>query len=230
MRNYGTGDEPLMLVLKQPAAGEIMQVAIIRKEHAPVTYASQIDGTTRVDDGPALPMTMIKFSVKERRERVLLTNMTLARFSAVRNGQALTVTAAGELDRTFQLRDMWPLTQVMNSCVADLVKMWNIGDAGKARLKSPVGGDIRGLIQASDYPQVAIDKESMGTAEMLLLVNEQGRAADCTITGTSGIAALDSQSCAIIVKRARFKPAIGLDGKPAKGSFRQRITWRISRS
>jgi hypothetical protein len=62
---------------------------------------------------------------------------------------------------------------------------------------------------------------------LALLIDETGKIADCTVIGTSGAASLDTQSCGMLKDRARFKPAIGLDGKPAKGSFIQRITWRV---
>jgi hypothetical protein len=47
------------------------------------------------------------------------------------------------------------------------------------------------------------------------------------VTQTSGVAALDGQSCAKFSERARFEPAIGVDGKPAKDGHRTRIRWNL---
>jgi len=30
-----------------------------------------------------------------------------------------------------------------------------------------------------------------------------------------------------VKERAKFKPAVGLDGKPSKSSYSQRINWRL---
>jgi protein TonB len=57
----------------------------------------------------------------------------------------------------------------------------------------------------------------------VVLVDEAGKVADCTLLETSGVAALDAQTCAIIQRRARYKPAIGLDGKAARAVDTARI-------
>jgi len=67
----------------------------------------------------------------------------------------------------------------------------------------------------------------MGSVAFVLLIDEEGKVADCTVTETSGVASLDAQSCAIVKERAKFKPATGLDGKPSKSSYFQRISWRL---
>lgn len=60
-----------------------------------------------------------------------------------------------------------------------------------------------------------------------ILIDEKGKVADCTVTQTSGLAALDSQTCFIITSRAKFVPAVGADGNPAKHSMSPRIQWKM---
>ena len=64
-------------------------------------------------------------------------------------------------------------------------------------------------------------------ATIVALIDEKGEMADCAVIETSGIAALDAQTCFIMRKRGKFAPAIGQDGKPAKGVFTQRIRWEM---
>ena len=63
------------------------------------------------------------------------------------------------------------------------------------------------------------------SATFVLLIDETGRVADCTVIETSGVASLDAQTCGAVKLQARFKPAIGLDGKPAKDGVVQRVSW-----
>ena len=84
-----------------------------------------------------------------------------------------------------------------------------------------------GLFSSDDYPGIAVFNDQMGAVSLVLLIDEQGKVADCTVTQTSGVAALDAQSCAVIKERGKFSPAIGQDGKPAKSSWLQRINWRL---
>lgn len=44
---------------------------------------------------------------------------------------------------------------------------------------------------------------------------------------TSGVAALDAESCGLIKARAQFVPAVGQDGKAAKDATTGQITRRI---
>jgi TonB family protein len=223
-REYGTAAKPLLLVLKQPAWGEVMQVAVIRRGGASDIFAQQVDARIKVDNGPAIASSMIKFTVKKSGRQVLSTNMALPQFAAVRKGQALSIAAPSAFNVTFQLADMDALMKVMDSCVADLAKVWNVDGAN---LKTPPEGSLQGLIRAEDYPGIAINEMKSGRVGFILLINEQGRVADCAVAESSTVAALDAQSCAIVSERARFRSAIGIDGKPAKSIFRQRVTWRI---
>ena len=93
--------------------------------------------------------------------------------------------------------------------------------------KEGAKGDLMGLFASDDYPTQAILEGGTGSVEIVILIDEQGKAADCTVVETSGVPVLDAQACAVIRQRARFTPAVGLDGKAAKSAFRQRITWKI---
>ena len=59
------------------------------------------------------------------------------------------------------------------------------------------------------------------------MIQENGRVADCTIVETSGVPVLDTQVCAMLTVRAKFEPARGRDGKPAKDSFTGGVIWRM---
>ena len=62
---------------------------------------------------------------------------------------------------------------------------------------------------------------------MMLLIDEAGKLANCMVVGTSGYASLDAQSCAVLKERAKFVPALGIDGKPTKSGILQRIRWQM---
>ncbi|HEX2803352.1 MAG TPA: energy transducer TonB, partial [Sphingomicrobium sp.] len=67
-----------------------------------------------------------------------------------------------------------------------------------------------------------------GGVGLVLLVDETGKVADCSVIRTSGVAALDAQACTILKLRGKLEPAIGADGKPAKGSLVGSVNWRIA--
>lgn len=79
----------------------------------------------------------------------------------------------------------------------------------------------------SDYRTIWINKEMSGTARFTLDVDHNGRVSDCRITQSSGHAELDEATCALIAKRARFKPAKDGNGNLASGSYSSAIRWQL---
>lgn len=83
------------------------------------------------------------------------------------------------------------------------------------------------LITAEDYPLAALRADEQGVVGFRLDVGEGGRAAACTITRSSGSAALDAATCRLMTMRASFHPATNRKGKAVVDSVHQRIVWRI---
>jgi TonB family protein len=139
------------------------------------------------------------------------------------------VGGGGGANETFAVTQMQSVLKLLNDCTADLRKVWHVwsGEGSSPDLKDGARGNLTNLFKADDYPDIALYKEQMGTVALVLLVDEHGKVADCTVVETTGVASLDAQACAIVKERATFAPATGLDGKPVKSSFRQKITWRM---
>jgi len=84
---------------------------------------------------------------------------------------------------------------------------------------------IAAYFAAADYPPSALSAGERGIAYFRLVIDPNGRVAGCTITASSGSAALDSATCRIVRSRARFTPALDLTGQPASDSYADRIRW-----
>jgi outer membrane biosynthesis protein TonB len=222
-RNYGTPDSPLLLVLKAPAAGNVIQLAVIRA--ATQGAAAQLESEVAIDQQAPLRAAAFAYTAAPNKQRAYLVNLPADRFAAAKTAKVLSIRAKGELDEQFAISAMGPLLQVMDECVADLRKAWNVAEAGApgARLRQHATGSIDSMLQQVDYP--AVDQPLPGTATFVLLVDETGRVADCTVIQTSGVASLDAQTCGAVKSQARFSPAIGLDGRPAKDGVVQRVSW-----
>ncbi len=225
-RNYGTVDKPLVLALKAPPLGNVIQLLIIHPGSAP-PYARQLEGTIEMDGAQPIRLSMLAHRAKSR--RVVRTNVPLDRFAALRRATSLSVKVPGLLNERFAIPSMHALMRTMDECVADLRKVWNVheGEGPHARVARGAMANLTGLFKSDDYPSAAITELKSGTVQMAVLVDEAGKVADCTVVATSGVAVLDAQSCAVVQERARFQPALGFDGKPIKSAGGQRITWRL---
>lgn len=86
-------------------------------------------------------------------------------------------------------------------------------------------GNLLSLFSDDDYPQSAIRNEEQGTTAVRLSIGTDGRVSDCAITASSGSSALDTATCNILRRRARFTPAQDQEGNPVSDSYSQRIRW-----
>lgn len=76
-----------------------------------------------------------------------------------------------------------------------------------------------------DYPAESLRNKEFGIVEFRLNVGPQGDPAACRILVSSGYWRLDQQTCAIIMKRAGFKPARDAAGQPIPATFQSRFRW-----
>ena len=241
-RNYGSEADPLYLVLKAPATGGTLQVGIVRKGRE--IEPKQFDGEVVVDEAVAIQTNLLEFGNKKLGQKALLVNLNSQNVASLRPAKTLSIRArdrgiaklgtrlgqGGSRDgETFALTQMGAVMNMLDTCTKDLREVWKVWDYEKeaSGLKEGPSGDLTGIFSPDDYPGIALFKDQMGSVAFVLLIDEQGKVADCTVTETSGVASLDAQSCAIVKERGKFKPAIGVDGKPSKSSYSQRISWRL---
>lgn len=224
-RDYGSKDHPLLLVLKQPPLGGVMQVSIVEKGSLP--EPAQVDGTVQFDVQPEQKVSVLRFAPKGQGMRIAMMNMAVDQFAPAQSARSLRLDFRGFHGRV-AVPQLSGVLDVMNSCVADLREVWNVRESagGEDSVREDSKGDLRGLFSSDDYPWDALMAGKGGSVKIGLLVDERGNVADCSVLETSGVAMLDAQSCSIVRERARFTPAVGNDGKPAKDAFVQRIVWQ----
>jgi protein TonB len=89
-------------------------------------------------------------------------------------------------------------------------------------------GDLRTLFSADDYPAEAQRNGEEGTVQAELSVDARGHVRGCTVIHSSGHASLDSATCRILQRRARFDPAHDVNGDAVASSVvTPRIVWRL---
>jgi TonB family protein len=230
VRDYGTPENPVQLVLKAPAIGDVIQVSIIRE--ASWTGATQVAGRVAIDGARPFEISILTHSPRHSKFRVYSINMTATQFALVRQASELSVRTDG-LDERFALTQMTPLLRVVDRCVTDLRQVFNVtdsatGETSRLQRRATTTTNLATLFSSDDYPTVALREDQSGTVKFVLMIDESGSVVDCTVTGTSGVAVLDSQTCVVLKLRAKFEPALGPDGKPAKDAIRSRIIWKIA--
>lgn len=97
------------------------------------------------------------------------------------------------------------------------------GGAGLAQRARLIGGDVRD----SDYPRSALNHE--GTVYMRFLITPQGRIGRCQVTRSSGHPGMDRETCQVMQKRLRYRPARDIYGRPIPAWVEGEQEWFITR-
>lgn len=82
-------------------------------------------------------------------------------------------------------------------------------------------------VSDADYPASALRKGEQGVTRFEVTVGPDGSVRNCTVTRSSGSAALDAATCAKVSQRARFDPASDEHGAVVAGRYSNAISWRI---
>ena len=232
-RQYGSPEAPVTLGFKASPLGDAVQAVIVRPGQR--SRVGQAEARITID-GEIVRGTALTYPLDARRSRMVhLINLSGEHAAALRRAQEIRVwvkiqiNASREaLNRRFALGPMANAWTELDACLRRLRQTWNIGETG-GKLASPAEllTPTTAVFTDRDYPRVALRKEQTGSTQIILLIDETGAVKDCTLAETSGAAVLDASTCGIILRRARFRPATDVNGKPVKSAYEQRITWAL---
>jgi len=128
------------------------------------------------------------------------------------------------------------LKAVASAAAREKAKFAHIPDDPFAQLRGEVPpkpgqpvpiGSIAGLITRDDYPATAMEKNEQGRVSFRLAVAPTGRVVGCHVLTSSGSAALDSATCSVLTRRARFKPARAANGNATSGTYDGAVSWSL---
>jgi protein TonB len=98
----------------------------------------------------------------------------------------------------------------------------------KVQSATSAKGDLRTLFSADDYPAAAQAAGAEGTAQAELTIGPDGRVIGCNLTRSTGNSALDSATCNILRRRAKFTPARDSSGNATTDTVTTPpIVWRL---
>ncbi|MBB5712511.1 energy transducer TonB [Sphingomonas xinjiangensis] len=94
-----------------------------------------------------------------------------------------------------------------------------------AIIQPAIPKDPGAWIGPDDYPKSSMRKNEFGVVGFAILVRPDGNPEKCEVIVPTRFEDLNQYSCRLLMRRARFKPAVGPDGKPAYGIYRSATSW-----
>lgn len=96
-----------------------------------------------------------------------------------------------------------------------------------APIAEPIGNPAH-WFSTDDYPIEARRRNEEGRVMLLLTIDTHGKADACAIVSSSGSIFLDDATCDLALRRGRFLPARGADGKAVRSSWTSAIRWQLT--
>ncbi len=116
----------------------------------------------------------------------------------------------------------------LRRCMTELIKL-DTGTGQPATVK-PVAKNLASVVGADDYPAAALRSEASGRTSVALTISAHGLVSDCSVTASSGNVDLDTATCRLMQRRARFTPATDAAGKATGARYETSVNWQIPRS
>lgn len=121
------------------------------------------------------------------------------------------------------------LDNLLNGC--NYSRMLWLTFAALMSLPVPINArlpDVRAVFSADDFPAYMQMAGISRVTYPRVTIGPDGTLESCVAEVSSGDPKLDAYTCAIIVKRAKFRGATWTDGTPAYGVIRVPVSWVIS--
>jgi TonB family protein len=255
-RSFGKDEQQIHLVMDQFAPGNAFRVTFIGKSFAtsnfrkfskaklrfgPNETESDLDGfLAQTGELPAFIATgsqlLAPYSETEAQAATGLEILAAREFSVARmppeRERAVTrleLTGLLRFDVILEIGPMDKAMQALRDCSWATVKSWGLDveqqknlSRGASTKQSPAA-----WLSSKDYPRGMLKKNAQAIVNFRLIIDRDGRPANCVIQQSTRPKEFDDVVCQAILKRARFEPALDASGQPVATFMTQTVVFKI---
>lgn len=120
--------------------------------------------------------------------------------------------------------------EAMRKCTDELVTHWGLDvEVHRTLTSRAIPRTSPGKwVTNDDYPSEALRKGAQGVVPFRLIVGADGVPTDCLVQRPTEPANFNEIACKLLMKRARFEPALDSTGKPVKSYYSSTFSFIIS--
>ena len=255
IRNFGTGDDRVILALDQSSPGDWFGLLVVGKRFGSGNLASkpkpkfrfspnelpqQVDGYTAIQGGlPAFlagqqmrvaPLTAEQAAAQEAAAKEF-KKIELPPIGPERELAVTSIEIVDLLKSTLVLEtgSMRASLEALRNCSWDSVRTWGL-DVEQQKVLSRRAAPIKQgklWISHEDYPSRMIESGEQGLVKFRAIVDAEGKPESCAVQRTSRPKDFGDLVCRLVMSRLRFDPALDAQGKPVRSFYVQQITFRI---
>ena len=245
---FGKDKDRMVLVLDQFQPGGMMDLSLVGKRLGRIPV-SRIDLT--VTFGPGLPKgelneamlgtlgpdktTIIMAGPRDLLNRPIRRNTGNSSDSlgTITPEQEAAITevrfTTGTMRLTLKTGPMKGPLDAMRTCVANLVKEWGLDPVQQAALGERVAPTTSPgqWLKPEDYPAGPLFMGAGAIVRFRLMVGTDGVPSQCFIQLATKSPEFTKLTCDLLMKRARFTPALDREGKPVASYYTNSVRWLV---
>jgi TonB family protein len=203
-------DDNYELVVQSPAKEEGLRRGVV---------------TVSVDPGRRAQAIYRTFPLREESQRRLEARLETALFEGVEDGAIMSISPSSDPAFSIRMLKAKNAFAALKRCGDENLVRWGMDPSERARVAlAPVWLNMGDVMKTDSYPRGAIEGGAIGSATVLLALDEAGKVASCRVVLSSGTASLDAVACKRM-PRARFSPARDASGRSIASHFSTRINW-----
>lgn len=224
-RPYGTDSDPLILTFRQLPMQNFVRIIVFKRG---------LQGQTNMGEkgeiafgGEPTSGTFSAFDLAGKPLRRIETNITRTRLEPALQSGVISIEVPDEVQADFSVPELTSAFDVLSDCALKLGVAWGISIEQQKRMKTPPKL-LKMPYDAFDYPSSALKDDMSGRTEVRLTVDNRGRPLDCIPLKSTPNQAFARASCNALYRRAHFRPALDVDGKPMKSIYVQTVNFMIA--
>lgn len=248
-RTFGEGDEQVVLILDQFQPADRVDVSLVGKKFARARaikvpaatsfgpglgagkFSDALIGVIGADRAPILMMgardllnrPFVKGPDTETR---FVFQTTPEQEAAINELQIRT----GTQTLTLNTQSLGQPLAAMRKCLKDLVRDWGFDPEQQAALKqraAPINTPTEWVRTMKAMPRAVLEGQS-AVIRFRLMVDPQGKPTQCFIQNATLAAEIAKTTCDILLKGARFSPALDSEGKAIASYYINSMRWLSS--
>lgn len=245
-RGFGEGPDRLVLILDQYQPGGVMDLSLVGKRFSRFTVPRV---PVSVTFGPALPAGELRDAITgslgpDNTAVVMVGPRDILNRSTSHKGaganEEIPQTTAEQEDAITEVRiavssmrftlhtgSLKAPLAAMRTCMANLVRDWGLDPVQQLALSKrvvPVGRPGN-WATSEDYPKGALAKGASAIVRFRMMVGADGVPTQCFVQQATMSPEFIKLTCDILMKRARFSPALDATGKPVASYYTNSVRW-----
>ncbi|WP_082697536.1 energy transducer TonB [Novosphingobium fuchskuhlense] len=245
-RAFGTDDEKVVLILDQYQPAGVMDLSLVGKRFkrfavprvpVSVTFGPGLpagelrDGITGTlgPENTAIVMTGPRDILNRSTSRRAAGTFEEMQQSTAEQEEAITEAHIAVSSMRFSLHtgSMKAPLGAMRTCMASLVRDWGLDPAQQYALVRHVApkGAPGNWLTSVDYPKGALAKGANAIVRFRLMVGADGMPSQCFVQQATMSPDFIKLTCDLLMKRARFSPALDAFSKPIASFYTNAVRW-----